>query len=257
MTGRVLSSTYVDVALSEYEGGLAQPRHAHEPAYFTAVLAGAYEETVGRERSVVGRGAVLFHPAGEEHAVRFTARGTRIFRVLTHNAMHEAARLTGLPLDGIPRQVPNADSIVARMYAEFLRGELTSPLALDALACELVASVARGRRRARREAGKLGAHRARDLLEARLGNVPSLGDLADAAGCHPMTLARAFRRAFGCPVGAYVRRRRLEEACRLLRGSQTPIATIAALTGFADQAHMTRALRQVLGVTPAEYRRLA
>jgi len=38
-------------------------------------------------------------------------------------------------------------------------------------------------------------------------------------------------------------------------GSDEPIARIARDTGFADQAHLTRAMRDLLGVTPAALRR--
>lgn len=253
LTGRVLHSRYVELALSEYEGSLYQRRHGHDPAYFTAVLDGAYEETVGSACTQVQRGAVLFHPSGEEHAVRFSAPSTRIFRVLPLREMHEAARLAGVQLDATPRDVPSMAPYVDRMHREFLTGDVTTPLALDAIACELIAHVARRPRRASDDAG---ARRARDLLEAHLDRAPSLSDLANATNCHPITLARAFRRAFGSSVGSYVRRRRLQEACRLLRCSDIPIATIAAQTGFADQAHLTRALRNAVGVTPAALRRL-
>jgi AraC family transcriptional regulator len=254
LTGHVLHSAYVELALSEYEGALHQGRHGHDPAYFTAVLDGAYDETIGTLSTQVQRGAVLFHPSVEEHAVRFRARSTRIFRVLPRREMLEAARFAGVRLDATPRDVPNAAPYVDRMHREFLTADVTSPLALDAIACELVAHVARGQRR---PSDSTGALRARDLLEAHLDRAPSLADLAQATDCHPITLARAFRRAFGCSVGSYVRRRRLQEACRLLQSSDLPIATIAAQTGFADQAHLTRSLRNSVGVTPAALRRLA
>jgi AraC-like DNA-binding protein len=39
----------------------------------------------------------------------------------------------------------------------------------------------------------------------------------------------------------------------LLRGG-TPPGDVAAMLGFADQAHLTRAFRNAMGTTPGRYR---
>jgi AraC family transcriptional regulator len=96
--------------------------------------------------------------------------------------------------------------------------------------------------------------RARELIESQLNRTPSLSSLAAEAGCHPVTLARAFRRSFGCSIGGYIRRRRLEEAGRMLQQTDTPISIVALRTGFSDQAHLTRALRRASGRTPGALR---
>jgi len=50
-----------------------------------------------------------------------------------------------------------------------------------------------------------------------------------------------------CPAGRVAQARALlERGCRP--------AEAAALTGFADQAHLTRWFRRVVGVTPGAYR---
>ncbi|TMV72421.1 AraC family transcriptional regulator, partial [Thioclava sp. BHET1] len=41
----------------------------------------------------------------------------------------------------------------------------------------------------------------------------------------------------------------------LLRDAAQSVAAIADATGFADQAHLTRAFRQQTGATPAAWRR--
>jgi AraC family transcriptional regulator len=92
------------------------------------------------------------------------------------------------------------------------------------------------------------------MIEAQLDRTPSLEALAREAGCHAITLARAFRREFGCSIGTYVRRRRLELAGWMLRSTAIPISVVAIRNGFADQAHFTRALRRATGFTPAALR---
>jgi AraC-like DNA-binding protein len=58
-------------------------------------------------------------------------------------------------------------------------------------------------------------------------------------------------------VREYLRERRTLAAWRACQLSDDSLAAIAARTGFADQAHMTRSFAHVLGTTPARLRRLA
>ena len=77
-----------------------------------------------------------------------------------------------------------------------------------------------------------------------------LGDLAREAGVHPMHLTRAFRAHFGCSVGDYQLRLRLDRARVMLLRTDLAIASVAAETGFADQSHLSRHFTRRYGVTP-------
>ncbi|WP_345711050.1 helix-turn-helix transcriptional regulator, partial [Kineococcus glutinatus] len=70
----------------------------------------------------------------------------------------------------------------------------------------------------------------------------------------PFHFARLFRVATGCSPHQHVLRRRVERARELVVGTAVPLAQVAARCGFADQSHLTRALRRELGVTPAALR---
>jgi len=70
---------------------------------------------------------------------------------------------------------------------------------------------------------------------------------------HPVHLAAAFRRHFGCTPGAYLRRARVERAAAMLK-RRLSLAEVALRCGFADQSHMTHAFRRTLGVTPGMLR---
>jgi len=94
----------------------------------------------------------------------------------------------------------------------------------------------------------------RDLLPERLADAPSLAELAGLTGLSPFALLRAFRRETGMPPHAYLNQLRVRRA-RLLLDSGLAPADVAAQTGFADQAHLTRHFKRVVGVPPAAYQR--
>ena len=83
----------------------------------------------------------------------------------------------------------------------------------------------------------------------------SLADLAGVVQLSVFHFMRKFRAEFGCPPHAYVTQRRIEHARRQLARRDIPLKVVAANCGFADQSHMTRLFRRLLGTTPAEYRR--
>ena len=94
----------------------------------------------------------------------------------------------------------------------------------------------------------------RDLLRERLADPPSLAELADMTELSQFALLRAFRRETGLPPHAYLNQLRVRRARLLLDGGLAP-AEVAATTGFADQAHLTRHFKRVVGVPPAAYQR--
>ena len=97
------------------------------------------------------------------------------------------------------------------------------------------------------------AHAVRDRLADELQSPPSLANLAADLGLSRYQLLRAFRTTMGMPPYAWLAQHRVDRARGLLEAGRRP-AEAAGLVGFADQAHLTRWFRRVLGVTPAAYR---
>ncbi len=93
----------------------------------------------------------------------------------------------------------------------------------------------------------------RDRLADELLCPPSLAALATDLGLSRYQLLRAFRTTMGIPPYAWLAQHRVGRARGLLAAGVRP-AEAAALVGFADQAHLTRWFRRILGVTPAAYR---
>lgn len=96
--------------------------------------------------------------------------------------------------------------------------------------------------------------RVRNILEQRFAEPYKLSEIAAEAGVHPVHLAREFRKHYGYSVGEYLRRVRIEYACRELMGSNAAVTNIAFAAGFADQSHFSRTFKRLCGTTPGRYR---
>ena len=96
----------------------------------------------------------------------------------------------------------------------------------------------------------------RQRIAGDLRNAP-LPVLARLAGVHPVHLSRMFRRVFGTTITNVRQTLKLQRATQAIVCSSRTIAQIAADHGFADQGHLTRALRKAAGLTPGYLRRKA
>lgn len=66
---------------------------------------------------------------------------------------------------------------------------------------------------------------------------------------------RAFKTSTGETPHAYIMRRRLDRACKMMLESEESLSQIAFACGLADQAHLSRLFRRRFGVTPWKWRR--
>ena len=85
----------------------------------------------------------------------------------------------------------------------------------------------------------------------RSGGRRHVGALAEQLGVSRRYLELGFRRQIGLSPGAVARVARFQRAVGLL-ARHTGLARTAADCGYADQAHFTRDIRRMAGVTPTE-----
>jgi AraC family transcriptional regulator len=79
----------------------------------------------------------------------------------------------------------------------------------------------------------------------------SLAELAAVAGLSPSHFNSLFKQSAGVTAHQYVIRRRVDRAVNLLSRDGARLIDVADQAGFADQSHMSRCMRRVVGMTPA------
>ena len=98
-------------------------------------------------------------------------------------------------------------------------------------------------------------HRIVDFVREHYREKLSVADMARVGGVSVSSQERLFKKTFGLTPSMYLRKTRLNAACRLLRDSDNSLSDIAIQCGFNDQNSMTRAFRLELKITPLKYRR--
>jgi len=92
----------------------------------------------------------------------------------------------------------------------------------------------------------------KDYIKAHLHQDLKLNELAAIAQLSPYHFLRLFKQSLGITPYQYILQCRLNQAKYLLHHSELSIAEIAVRTGFADQSHLTRYCKRMLGMTPKQ-----
>jgi AraC family transcriptional regulator len=99
------------------------------------------------------------------------------------------------------------------------------------------------------------AKRALAYIEANLGSKIAIGEMADFVALSKSHFSRAFKQSLGSSPMTYVTTRRVERAKLMMTSSRERLSDIALACGFADQSHLNRHFRRVVGISPALWRR--
>ena len=205
-------------------------RHRHSGSYLALVLSGGYEEAGDRGCLRVQAGDVLLHGPFEAHLDRYDSSGGDVL---------DLALPFGVTCHQAAMRVPDPDAIIRtaqrdpqEAVAQVLAAMQPVERGVDDWPHRLALAIERN-------------------LRLRLDAWASENQLAEA------TVSRGFRKVFGVSPSAYRAQQRARHATQLAVSSRTRLDDLAQRLGFTDQAHMTRAVHALTGVTPGAWRRRA
>jgi AraC-like DNA-binding protein len=205
------------------------PRHQHLHAYATIVLAGAFEQYSYAGHLKLQAGDVLINPTFDCHSNRMLSRGITLIRLPWRHDATFGGVYRNVPIDTIERVAAHGaaeamglleEQLVGRAYTSFPLRDWPEKLAID------------------------------------LGRNPRLriSQWAESQGVTREYAWRCFFRTFGVAPTQFRSELNARAAVLAIAGSTDPLSKIAADSGFADQSHMTRAIKTLTGASPAQWR---
>ncbi|WP_033307985.1 AraC family transcriptional regulator [Streptomyces iakyrus] len=181
---------------------------------------------------------------------RSTVEATGLYRYdLPPLLRPDAAQLAGLraALAQLRREYEDADTLPLSLHTAVLRHTLTAFLLRLA---HLAARSAPALHRRTDSTFTL----FRDAVERDFATNHSVSAYADALGYSRRTLVRAVRAATGETPKAFIDKRVVLEAKRLLAHTELPIGRVGAAVGFPDAANFSKFFHQHTDQTPAAFR---
>ena len=255
--GRIIKSHEVaGLRLVEgvYSAKTKVPKHSHQHAVFCVALTGMCNEVFAGKVRQYEASTVEFLPANQCHSLDFPSADTRSFSIDISTYWLDQAREFSLRMDhSVHCHGGLLNGLMMKIYGEFRHLDGASALAIQGLALEMLAAVSREPNMRARQPQRWLTN-AVELLRESFTEHLTIAQVATAASVHPVYLAREFRRFHGCTIGEYIRRLRVERACRQLSSSNESLAAIAVSAGFSDQSHFSRTFKRLVGMTPAQYR---
>lgn len=227
--------------------------HCHENFHVSYVFQGGESRTRGESVRTLGD-QVFFYRAGERHRwipdspVSKSANIEVSERFLKKIGVAETELVTGI------KKNSDVKFLILKMQQEMLQGQLANTAAIQTLLLELV-SFSKSANSERSGARPDWVARVKEMLDANWNRCLSLDELALEARVHPVTISKRFRRYFGCTLGEYVRKLKVERSLPLVKESTRSLTEIALMCGFSDQSHFSRTFKQITGFSPYRFRK--
>lgn len=219
--------------------------HAHDYPVIGLAREGHRVMECNRRRYLLGPGQLLVLNPGDAHGCVQEGAVPLVY---------DSLALLGLP-DCPPLAGPLAEDTEAIALMEDAVELIQAPIVdegrLEEAIYLLVGSLAAADRAEPRTAA---AHAMAAYLRRHASETVRLEEVAAAAGLDKYRALRSFTASFGLTPMRYLASLRVESAREALAGGAS-CAEAALAAGFSDQAHMTRAFKERLGMTPGFYQR--
>jgi AraC-like DNA-binding protein len=203
------------------------PRHRHRRGYVTLVLAGGYEESGDYGRCTTRAGDVVFHKPFGAHCNRILAGGADTLNFELDGWSEHPMDLGHIDDPDLIVRTAERDPVEAR--------ELLCAMSIPTgyVHCDWPDQLAN---------------------DIRVTPGLRLGEWAESHGLALETLSRGFRRVYQVSPATFRAQVRATLAWQRVMRTHEPLSAIACEQGFADQAHMTRAIGMITGYTPSHWR---
>ncbi|NIG54700.1 AraC family transcriptional regulator [Chitinophaga sp. Cy-1792] len=236
-----------------YEEGTVSDWHFHENPHFSHILNGGSKEMRGKGSGQQRSGSSLYYYPGIPHQNIDYLPGTRIFNLEFTSEFFTKYNIA-IPEESwmfSDNTQWNSHLLITIMAEHYLNDAIGSSLSVHQLCLDLLSAPA-----ADQELSPAWTRKVKEAMYDNWSSPLSLADLAVEVALHPVTISRYFPRYFGCTMGEYLRKIKIEKALAMIRAKQQSLTEIAYDCGFADQAHFIKTCKRLTGITPKQYQKL-
>ena len=241
-------------AEERYSDAFDYPTHLHKQAYFMLPDQCTYRETLGSKTFYHSPGTVLWRPANISHSDSMAETNGRSFSVYIRDGLLEKYS------DYARAPIEFAESntylvfLTTQLRNEFRNWAQGSEMIAEGLVLEMLGYAAKKQIPAEKRPPKW-VEKIVERLEDEFQQDHNNLELANEVDIHPIHLARTFRKYYGKSIGTFLKEKRVHHAMQMIIAEDRSLAEIACSSGFSDQSQLTRAFKDIVGITPGAFRK--
>jgi AraC family transcriptional regulator len=228
-----------------------QEFHYHENPHLTFILQGGnIENRKGKSRNLEV-GDVVFYHSGEWHQTLPAAELSKNINLEIEGSFLKTFNISENALNNAVGDNPDSKFLLLRIHRELQTNDDLMAASIQMLLLSVID-----------HSNQLSNYkpewiiRLTELLRDQWNQSHSLMDLSLLLQIHPVTISRYFSKYFGCTLGEYARKIKIEKSIPLIKNGQYTLTEIALECGFFDQSHFTRNFKALTGLLPKEFQRL-
>lgn len=243
----------IAVVETEYNQKVYEGWHSHNNAHITLFLNGGTTEKRKNFSETLGPGSLLFYHSDELHLNQDTLFPSRNINIEIEENLLRELQMSESVLEKSIQNEAFTKFLILKIFKETLSADAFSGDNITMLFSQLSGAQ---NHLDRFEKSPFWVKGLTELLNDCWNENPNLQDLAQVLQVHPITISKHFPKYFGCTLGEYMRRIKINRSLALIQSPDSNLTEIAFQCGFADQSHFIRTFKNQTGFLPKQFQKL-
>jgi AraC family transcriptional regulator len=241
------------VVETEYQNKVYEGWHSHNNAHITLFLKGGTSEKRKNSSEIIGPGSLLFYHSDELHLNQDTLFPSKNINIEIGEDLLKELQISEAIIEKSVQNVALTKFLILKIFKESLVADTFSGDTITMLFAQLSNN---NSHLDRFEKSPFWVKSLNELLNDCWNENPSLQDLAQVLNLNPITISKHFPRYFGCTLGEYMRRIKINRSLSLIKSDNGNLTEIGFQCGFADQSHFIRTFKNQTGFLPKQFQKL-
>lgn len=252
-TKKIFNNTKgIAVVETEYQKKVYEGWHSHDNAHITLFLKGGTTEKRKNFSETVGPGSLLFYHSEELHLNQNTLFPSKNINIEIEENLLKELQLSEATIEKSIQNTTLTKFIILKIFKESLVADTFSGDTITMLFSQL----SNTSHLERFEKSPFWVKSLNELLNDCWNENPNLQDLSQILNLNPITISKHFPKYFGCTLGEYMRRIKINRSLSLIQSKNTNLTEISFQCGFSDQSHFIRTFKNQTGFLPKQFQKL-
>jgi len=243
----------IAVVETEYQNKVYEGWHSHNNAHITLFLKGGTTEKRKNYNETLGPGSLLFYHSDELHLNQDTLFPSKNINIEIEENLLKELQISEAIIEKSVQNTTLTKFLILKIFKECLVADSFSGDTITMLFAQLSNA---NNHFEKFDKSPFWVKSLNELLNDCWNENPNLQDLAQVLNLNPITISKHFPKYFGCTLGEYMRRIKINRSLSLIQSNESNLTEIGFQCGFADQSHFIRTFKSQTGFLPKQFQKL-